>query len=73
MDEYISRFFEGMNGILECKDYNFIDTRVKDSNYAKFTKVNYIKYIAAVQTKYKHLERIHRKNLTLKVFLVFIL
>ena len=50
-----------------CRHYQLIDSRVRDSNNLKFLKVNYIKYMAPVTNKMKHLERVVRKNLTLKI------
>lgn len=66
-DEFLLRMVEGMDGSLACQHYDFLDSRIKDSNNLKFLKVNYIRYMATVQSKFKHLERIIRKNLTLKV------
>jgi hypothetical protein len=50
-----------------CNDYEFIDSRIRENNNFKFMKVNYIKYVAAMHTKQKHMERITRKNLTLRI------
>jgi hypothetical protein len=66
-DEYLLRIIEGMSGADKLQHYEFIDSRIREANNLKFLKVNYIRYMAGIQAKMKHLERISRKILTLKI------
>jgi hypothetical protein len=68
-DEYLLRMVEGMQNSTSCNNYIFLDGRVLDinGNSHKNLRVNYVKYLTSVLSKYKHMERIVRKNLTFQI------